>query len=68
MHTIPTYLNAKPHRAPDPIYAADEIRWQNEVLPEWSGVVISPYTSSWVAKTTWVAKKDTVVYPNIGER
>jgi len=68
MHTIPTYPNAKPHRARDPIYAADEIQWQHEILPEWSGVVISPCASSWVAKTTWVAKKDTVVDPNTGER
>lgn len=69
MHTIPTYPNAKPHRARDPIYAADEIRWQNVNLPEWTaGKIVSPCTSSWVAKTTWVDKKDTVVDPQTGER
>lgn len=68
MHTIPTYPDARPHRAKDPIYASDEIRWQNEVLPDWIDVILNACSSSWVAKTTWVEKKDTKIDPVTGER
>ena len=61
-HTITTYPEARLHRAKDPIYAADEIRWQSLMFPDMvqSGIV-RPGTSPWVAKTTWVSKKETVV-------
>ena len=60
-HTIPTYPGARPYRAKDPIYAADEVRWQSTMLPEMMGTVVQPGTSPWAAKTTWVSKKDTTV-------
>lgn len=60
-HTIPTYPGAKPYRAKDPIYAADEVRWQSIMLPEMVGTVIQPGVSPWATKTTWVDKKDTTV-------
>lgn len=61
-HTIPTYPGSRPHRAKDPIYAADEVRWQTVMLPEMvQGGIIRPGTSPWVAKTTWISKKETVM-------
>lgn len=63
-HTIPTYPEARAHRAWDPVYAMDEVRWQREVLPEMIGKIVERGTSPWVAKTTWVSKKDTVVTEN----
>ena len=63
-HTIPTYPEARAHRARDPVYAMDEVRWQREVLPKMIGKIVERGTSPWVAKTTWVSKKDTVVNEN----
>ena len=61
VHTIPTYPWSKPYRARDPIYAMDEIRWQKIVLPTMIGNIVERGSSPWVAKTTWVNKKDTTV-------
>lgn len=66
VHTIPTLPYAKPHRARDPIYAGDEVRWQTTILPDMIGHIIQSGSSPWVAKTTWVSKKDTVVNPLYG--
>lgn len=66
VHTIPTLPHSKPHRAKDLIYAEDEVRWQTTVLPDMIGNIIQGGTSPWVAKTTWVSKKDTVVDPVCG--
>lgn len=60
-HTIPTYPGARAHRARDPIYAKDEVRWQTSVLPTMIGTIVDRGSSPWVAKTTWVSKKDTTV-------
>ena len=61
IHTIPTYPDARAHRAKDPIYAQDQVRWQTTVLPDMIGTIVERGSSPWVAKTTWVSKKDTVV-------
>ena len=53
MHPIPTYPGSKPYRAKDPIYSGDEIRWQTEMLPAMTGVVVNP-----APKTTWAGKKE----------
>ena len=60
-HTIPTYPHCKAYQAKDPIYAKDEVRWQNTELPKMIGIIVERGSSPWVAKTTWVAKKETVV-------
>ena len=65
-HTIPTYPGARPHRAREPIYARDELHWQTTMIPQMIGTIINPGVSPWVAKTTWVSKKDTVVHPVTG--
>ena len=64
--TIPTLPYAKPHRSKDPIYAKDEVRWQTTILPDMIGTIVERGTSLWVAKTTWVSKKDTTVDPSLG--
>ena len=63
-HTIPTYPMARAHRARDPIYAKDEIRWQTTILPEMIGTIVEWGSSPWVAKTTWISKKDTTIDAN----
>ena len=63
-HAIPTYPGIRAHRARDPIYAMDEIRWQKQILPEMIGKIVERGTSPWVAKTTWVSKKETIVDEN----
>lgn len=63
IHTIPTLPYARPHRAKDPIYAKDEVRWQTTILPDMIGRIVQSGSSPWVAKTTWVSKKDTTVDP-----
>ena len=63
IHTIPTYPNAKAHRARDLLYAKDEIRWQTTILPGMIGHVVERGSSPWVAKTTWVNKKETTISP-----
>ena len=62
VHTIPTYPGVRPHRAKELVYTADEIHWQVTMLPQMlKGGIIRQGTSSWVAKTTWVDKKNTAV-------
>ena len=61
VHMIPTVPHAKPYRARDPIYAKDEVRWQMTELPKMIGTIVDRGASPWVAKTTWVSKKETVV-------
>ena len=63
-HSIPAYPGIRAHRAPDPIYAIDEIRWQKQILPEMIGKIVERGTPPWVAKTTWVSKKETIVDEN----
>ena len=64
MHTIPTYPHCKAFRAKDPIYAKDEVRWQTTELPKMVGTTVERGSSPWVAKTTWVAKKETIIGEN----
>ena len=64
VHTIPTYPEARAHRARDPIYAKDEIRWQTSILPDMIGKIVERGSSLWVAKTTWVSKKETIIDEN----
>ena len=51
MYTIPTYPHCKAYRAKDPIYAKDELLRS----------CVERGSSPWVAKTTWVAKKETII-------
>lgn len=60
-HTIPTIPGARPYKAKDPIYAADEVRWQSRMIPEMLGTIIQSGMSPWAVKTTWVSKKETTL-------
>ena len=66
VHMIPTVPHAKRYRARDPIYAIDEVRWQMTELPNMIGTIVDRGASPWVAKTTWVIKKETVVDKDCG--
>ena len=68
VHTIPTYPNARPYRAREPVYAKDEVRWQLEELPKMMDIIVSRGSSPWVAKTTWVSKKETIINVEDGGR
>ena len=58
VHTIPIYPSMRPHRAREPIYAADEIYWQVAMFPQMlKGGIIRRGMSPWADKTTWVNKK-----------
>ena len=63
-HAIPTYPQCRAYHAKDPIYAKDEVRWQATELPKMIGTIVGRGSSPWVAKTTWVVKKETVVDEN----
>ena len=59
VNTIPTYPGMRPHRAREPIYAADEIHWQVTMLPQMlRGRIIRRGMSPWAGKTIWVNKKN----------
>ena len=59
MHTITYRICAK-----DPIDAKDEIRWQTTELTKILGTIVEKGSSPWVAKTTWVDKKEIVTDEN----
>jgi len=68
VHSIPTYAGAKPHRAREIPSTPEEEAWQLNNLPNWLGVLIGFTQSPWVAKTTFVPRKDSTPDPVIGFR
>ena len=58
VHTIPTYAGIRAHRARNIPHMAEEEAWQLANLPPMLGLIIGFTQSPWVAKTTFVGKKD----------
>lgn len=60
VHAIPTYEGARPHRDREAPVTPEEHAWQINNIPLLLGTIISFTSSPWVAKTTFVPKKDSV--------
>ena len=58
VHTIPTYAGIRAHRARDVPHTAEEEAWQLANLPPMLESIIGFTQSPWVAKTTFMGKKD----------